>query len=69
MGYDKAVWDADSAVHFTDAPFAELSLTEKRAAWHLGWDVVDEKLDIWWADTDDGKWRERECVLVLENQS
>jgi hypothetical protein len=25
------------------------------AEWFLGWDVVKDKLDIWWEDTDPGK--------------
>lgn len=56
MGYvTMEHWDEDKPVPFDNAKFEELTMTEKRAAWFLGWNVIDKKLDIWWEDTDEGE--------------
>lgn len=56
LGYEsKEHWDEDRPVPFDTKPFHELTLSEKRAAFHLGMNVLDKKLDIWWEDTDAGK--------------
>jgi hypothetical protein len=55
MGYTtQESWDDDHPVPYDTKKFADLTLSEKRAALFLGWDVVKEKLDIWWEDTDPG---------------
>ena len=57
MGYTTPEsWDEDHSVPFDTKKFSELTLSEKRAAWFLGWDVIKDKLDIWWEDTDPGEW-------------
>ena len=55
MGYTtKEMWDEDQTVPFDTKPFTELTLSEKRAAFFLGRNVLDKKLDIWWDETDAG---------------
>jgi len=53
MGYtSQEAWDEDHKVPYDTKKFVDLTMSEKRAAWFLGWDVVKDKLDIWWEDTD-----------------
>lgn len=53
MGYTtKEMWDEDQSVPFDTKPFVDLTLSEKRAAFFLGINVIDKKLNIWWEDTD-----------------
>lgn len=53
MGYTtKESWDDDHPVPYDTKEFVDLTLSEKRAALFLGWDIDREKLDIWWDDTD-----------------
>lgn len=52
LGYSKSTWDDDDEVAYDKKPFAECTLQEKHAAMFLGINPIDEKLDIWWEDTD-----------------
>jgi hypothetical protein len=64
LGYDsKDSWDGDHPVPFDTKPFNELTLSEKRAAFHLGINVIDKKLDsICWEQTDAGKHSWLQCT-------
>ena len=52
MGYTKSTWDGDNDIAYDSKPFEDLTVQEKHAAMYLGMNPIDEKLDIWWEDTD-----------------
>lgn len=65
MGYTtKESWDDDHPVPYDTKEFVDLTLSEKRAALFLGWDIDREKLDIWWDDTDKGMSNVCRCVRL-----
>lgn len=53
MGYTKETWDADAEIEYDEKDFADCTVQEKHAAMYLGMNPIDEKLDIWWSETDD----------------
>lgn len=53
LGWTKATWDADEDVAYESKAFADCTVQEKHAAMYLGMNPIDEKLDIWWSETDD----------------
>lgn len=56
IGYaTKEDWDTDHEVPYDTKSFAELTMTERRAAMYLGFKPIEKKLDpLWWSETSEG---------------
>jgi hypothetical protein len=52
LGYNKSMWDDDEESEYESKKFEDCTLQERHAAMFLGANPIDEKLDIYWEDTD-----------------
>jgi hypothetical protein len=56
LGWDsKDKWDQSVDVPYRAKTFDQLTMNEKRAAVFLQIDLIGDKLDIYWAQTDEGE--------------
>jgi hypothetical protein len=56
LGWDsKDKWDQSVDVPYRAKTFDQLTMAEKRAAMFLQIDLIGDKLDIYWAQTDEGE--------------
>jgi hypothetical protein len=56
LGWDsKDKWDQSVDVPYRAKTFDQLTMNEKRAAVFLQIDLIGDKLDIFWAQTDEGE--------------